>query len=859
MMKKFKSLSSVLKQRLMATLVIGIVLLSAAIGLSQYQNSIETLEKRAQTTLIVTSKSMNEPLWNINKETIKEFADAVLLDSDVTFYEVMDDKNESIYRTSDAASTEKSYATICSSPEAICASENVMREGNVIGSVRIAFSLGRIHRDVFKTLGLVAGFGLGVIVVLTALISRIVTKLVTEPLSKLSAGANQMAAGNLNYDFNLRANNEIGQLASNFTAMRDSIRSRIDDLATLNLMGEKIASIKDDKELLQFFAQVTGDKLKASSVTGYVYDGKDSFHLATSPSPALATVLSNEQGQLADILKCQHLEFVEGSALGSLAPRLAALPLVDQGGEPYGLIVATMNPTESISESSRNFVETLNRTAVIRLANINMVAVIEAHNRNLELLVAARTKDLARKTSDMNSMLSNVKLGIFTLMPERKIHPEYSKYLEEIYDTKVIADQDAMTMVFLHSNVEEDIKNQVSNAIDMIMGEHSWNFEANSQLFVREITLATPSGKPKEIELEWNPIIDDDGMIERMLVTARDVTEINQLRARAAQKSQEMEMIYQILNIGPEKFGRLAEFTARTLKSSANIISSVSKRDMETINKLFRNLHTIKGAARTLGLTSLTNSVHLAEHKYSTLRIDETLGWNQLELLSDLKFVQADLDRYQNIYDLTLGKFAGSGYHSADLDAMLLELKDSLADLAAKIHKPAPHFNCHIDPEVKMTEAQIFDLKLAMVHMLTNSMDHGIENPELRKVKGKSRIGTINITFISQGSHAILEVSDDGAGLDIESLRKNLESKGKPTADLNIYDIACTIFLPNVSTAASVSDISGRGVGLDAVRETVGDMGGKIELVLNNPNSRDRFVPFKFVIHLPLNSKVHTA
>jgi len=135
-----------------------------------------------------------------------------------------------------------------------------------------------------------------------------------------------------------------------------------------------------------------------------------------------------------------------------------------------------------------------------------------------------------------------------------------------------------------------------------------------------------------------------------------------------------------------------------------------------------------------------------------------------------------------------------------------------------------------------------------MVHMIRNSVDHGIEMPEERIKAGKSKSGEIQLLAYHQGGNIIVEISDDGRGLDkeriIEKARaNNLISDECKHSDTEIYNL---IFQPGFSTAQKVTDVSGRGVGMDVVKKAIEKLRGKVEI-----NSRpDR--GSTFIIRLPL-------
>jgi two-component system, chemotaxis family, sensor kinase CheA len=119
-----------------------------------------------------------------------------------------------------------------------------------------------------------------------------------------------------------------------------------------------------------------------------------------------------------------------------------------------------------------------------------------------------------------------------------------------------------------------------------------------------------------------------------------------------------------------------------------------------------------------------------------------------------------------------------------------------------------------------------------LTHIIRNSIDHGIEAPQDRLAAGKSDEGTIRLAAEHRGGRIVVEVRDDGGGIDPDRVLKKAKAKGlvSPDAVLTEDEITNLIFLPGFSTAETISDISGRGVGMDVVRRNIQDVGGRISL-----------------------------
>jgi two-component system chemotaxis sensor kinase CheA len=135
-----------------------------------------------------------------------------------------------------------------------------------------------------------------------------------------------------------------------------------------------------------------------------------------------------------------------------------------------------------------------------------------------------------------------------------------------------------------------------------------------------------------------------------------------------------------------------------------------------------------------------------------------------------------------------------------------------------------------------------------LVHLVRNSIDHGIESPEVRVAAGKPASGTLFLNAYHRGGSIVIEVSDDGAGLNLERILAKARAKGLVGSNDALSDdaIANLIFLPGFSTAEVTTDISGRGVGMDVVRRNIKDLGGTVELLTQAGKGS------RIVISLPL-------
>ena len=145
--------------------------------------------------------------------------------------------------------------------------------------------------------------------------------------------------------------------------------------------------------------------------------------------------------------------------------------------------------------------------------------------------------------------------------------------------------------------------------------------------------------------------------------------------------------------------------------------------------------------------------------------------------------------------------------------------------------------NVRLDMEGQETELDkslLEAIKDPLTHAVRNALDHGIEPPAARQAAGKVPEGSLKLRAAQEGSHVIIEISDDGAGIAVEKIRSKALERGLITAEragqLSERELLQLVFLPGFSTAAQITNVSGRGVGMDVVRTNVEKIGGKVEI-----------------------------
>jgi two-component system chemotaxis sensor kinase CheA len=159
--------------------------------------------------------------------------------------------------------------------------------------------------------------------------------------------------------------------------------------------------------------------------------------------------------------------------------------------------------------------------------------------------------------------------------------------------------------------------------------------------------------------------------------------------------------------------------------------------------------------------------------------------------------------------------------------------------------------------EVELDKLIVEDLSDPLMHLVRNAVDHAIELPEVRERKGKPRAGRISLAAVQRGHHVQITVSDDGNGIDEQRIREVAVSRGLASTSsvggLSRREVMNLIFVPGFSTARQVTSLSGRGVGMDVVKNNIAALSGIIDL------QTERGVGTRFEITMPVTLAIIRA
>lgn len=400
--------------------------------------------------------------------------------------------------------------------------------------------------------------------------------------------------------------------------------------------------------------------------------------------------------------------------------------------------------------------------------------------------------------------------------------------------------------------------------------EEKMPFEDLADLGPKRLNHSDPS---RHIHLHFKPIRDEESRLHSVVMIAIDMTAEIQAIAEAELMRSRSEMILH-RHQNPQGFFRCLELVEEGVQRARNLRASASLSPIE-IEELQRDLHTLKG---TLGMFSINGLRHLAHELEDKIKEAEMQG----EVPGDLaaKVAQELEAAYQNFHQehqkiLSLDKrkadqrqISGQGIQQflawvnqrtdaaeiaaqfrqdilfTPLSGMIETLMDGAQQTAKRVGK---NLVCHLDcPSDLRVDPQLLEGFEVLVHLVSNAVDHGIESPEEREASGKATAGNLVFEARRSNQYLILKFQDDGRGINLSRVREKSTELGLITADASEPEVLQSIFSHGFSTKDEVSETSGRGVGLDAVKNWVEKLQGEIKVVSQSG------IGTSFEVHLPI-------
>ncbi|MDP4128008.1 MAG: [Fe-Fe] hydrogenase large subunit C-terminal domain-containing protein, partial [Bacillota bacterium] len=500
---------------------------------------------------------------------------------------------------------------------------------------------------------------------------------------------------------------------------------------------------------------------------------------------------------------------------------------------------------------------------------------IAAWNEVLEQTVAARTTSL-------RNLLNNAGQGFLSFGPDLIVREEYSSECVRIFGGQITGLK-FYDLIFPKDREQRDF-------VESLFSEIFSNRDQN----VREVYLPLlPADfliKSKHINVEYK-LIEDSGLegAEVCMVILSDVTENRILESQVEQERNLLTMVVKVIVNRTDFIQNIKDFRRFCTSGLPSILAEPTTIE-EKLAAVFRHVHTFKGNFSQLNMGAIVERLHQLETEMTNLKNERGLDVDQQELKKLFSELEPDTWLQEDL--AYLEQVLGPKLFTQDDELVISKVK--LMEIEKRIETLLPPSECKLlIPELRRLRykplAELFNSfpdyvnRLAerfeklvypvtvtaeliqidpdaykgvikvLVHVFRNAVDHGLEDADERIQQGKEEYGQISITISRNERYIIVEISDDGRGIDATAVRTKALAQGLlPEEQLQAAsdeEIIQLIFVDGFSTKETVTDVSGRGIGLAALKHELTRLGGypRVETVLGQGTT--------FYLYLPLENE----
>lgn len=362
-----------------------------------------------------------------------------------------------------------------------------------------------------------------------------------------------------------------------------------------------------------------------------------------------------------------------------------------------------------------------------------------------------------------------------------------------------------------------------------------------------EVIVYRPSShdiEDEKFEYDFTFFVSSTEDLEKMVSAAKAVSEIETVLAEVVkldemQKSEETEVqesvaetpaVAETVKAPAEPEKKTSSAVAKKSNANKPVTSRTVRVDIEKLDALMNQVSELIIAKNSLVSISAAESNNFENQTFH----------EQIEYLERIT---------TNLHESVMK------VRMVPIESVVNKFPRMIRDLSRKLDKNMELYMSGEDTELDRTVVdQIGD---PLQHLLRNSADHGLESAEVRKQRGKPKVGAIYLNAFQEGNNVIIEVSDDGNGIDTEKVKEKAIERGVITPEqaetMSQKEITNLLFMPSFSMAKKITDISGRGVGLDVVRSNIEALGGDVEV------TSTLGVGSKFTVRLPLTLAIIQA
>ncbi len=488
------------------------------------------------------------------------------------------------------------------------------------------------------------------------------------------------------------------------------------------------------------------------------------------------------------------------------------------------------------------------RTVGVYLLVLACTMVYEKTKIEKDRRLASLNRSLKSERDEIKAMKDNLKDGIFLMDRNLIIQPSYSPVMESIMDCGSLSGRNFLDL--LKNSLQQKEQDTLSDYFGMVIDR---SFDAGMLEDInplQELTYySTDTKEQRTLSLSFAPVDREDGSVY-LLGTVKDKTVeaalARQLSEEENKRQEEMKALFEVIHVEPGVLNDFIEDTEYEFDRINDLLKDKSRSSHSVMIEIYQALHAVKANAVILGLGNFSAKLHELEREISELREKLDISFQEvLHITVELDKIFKAKDNFKELVDkIRSFKFGEGRLQEQYVLVQTLEkvIEKTSNDLGKKARLNVTALDVHA---LELTSRRL--LKEVLVQLVRNSMYHGIEVPADRLRKGKEELGMISLSIALADGKVVIQLSDDGGGLQFERIREKAVAQGLLTADTPVTDrnaLLQVLFAPGFSTASGADMHAGRGIGLNLVRDRIKEAKGTIKL----QSEEDKGTVFKIYI-----------
>ncbi len=491
---------------------------------------------------------------------------------------------------------------------------------------------------------------------------------------------------------------------------------------------------------------------------------------------------------------------------------------------------------------------------------------------NEYLSAKLRTEKAVRvEATKIEAIIDNLQQALFAVGPGGIIVDPVTKHTEKIFGRNITG-ENVMHTLYNSLNSKKELYDSVESALITVMGENELQWDLVESNFPRKINYLPPEPIDEKVNLKLlkiniSPIWDSNENLQRLLFVVEDITDLEKMELQFKQEQEQSGMLECVLENSIEDLKAAIKNFQESILECRTLSATI---DPMSFMELQRVLHTLKGNARQLKMRVLSDQIHNSEtaimaqmseiiHSDNAEGIITELNKIDKVIHAHVKLIQKFLHSESSwgeglipvyplaikqaeetvetckdlvvpeVYQQIKGSIHRLGYKS--VAALTTKFTSMVKDISQEFGKK---IELEIEGDALASADQAEGISECLLHLIRNSIDHGLETPDVRLQLGKPETGRIKIYCLDSIDSVTITISDDGAGINVEkvvarAIKNGLVSVEK-AVEISAQEKINLIFLPNLSTKDVATDISGRGLGMDVVKEKIEKLSGQLTL-----------------------------